>query len=64
MVTDFFGNEVHVGDECAFIEPNYHELNNGVVIRLTPCGVTVEFKSYKGHIKTTSRRSNQVVCKR
>ena len=29
MVTDFFGNEVHVGDECAFIEPHYHELNMG-----------------------------------
>lgn len=28
MVTDFFGNEVHVGDECAFIEPHYHEMVN------------------------------------
>lgn len=64
MVTDFFGNEVHVGDECVFIKPHYHELNNGVVIRITPCGVTVEFKSNKGHTKTTSRRSNQIVCKR
>ena len=26
MVTDFFENEVHVGDECVFIEPNYNEL--------------------------------------
>lgn len=32
MVTYFFENEVHVGDECVFIEPNYHELKNGVVI--------------------------------
>ena len=28
MVTDFFGNEVHVGDECVFIEPYYHEMVN------------------------------------
>lgn len=64
MAVDFFGNEISVGDECVFIEPNYSELNNGVVVKITPCGVTVKFKSYKGHIKTVSRMSNQIICKR
>lgn len=61
MVTDFFENEVHVGDECVFIEPNYHELKNGVVISITPCGATVKFISRKGYVKTVSRKSNQII---
>ena len=63
MVTDFFENEVNVGDECVFIEPNYHKLNNGIVVKVTSCVGTVKFKSHKGHIKTVLRKGNQIICK-
>lgn len=51
MAVDFFGNEISVGDKCVFIEPNYSELNSGVVVKITP-------------FKTVSRTSNQIICKR
>lgn len=64
MSVDIFGNEIHVGDECAFIAPHCRELNSGVVVKVTPRGARVEFKSREGHIETVPRRSNQIACKR
>lgn len=63
-MTDFFGNEIRIGDECAFIEPHYHELNSGKVVNVTERSVIVEFKSFKGHSRVTRRTSSQIVCKR
>lgn len=63
-MTDLFGNEVRIGDECAFIEPYYHELNNGKVVNVTERSVIVEFRSFKGHSKVTRRASSQIICKR
>ena len=41
---DFFGIEVEVGDTVVFIEPRYHNLCVGKIVRFTPKGIRVTYQ--------------------
>ena len=43
---DFFGKEVEIGDTVVFIEPKYHNLILGKIMRFTPKGVRVTYQRY------------------
>ena len=51
---DFFGYELAIGDKVAFNPPTYKGLTNGVVVKFTPKGCRVMYKSYHGEEVTTA----------
>ncbi len=40
-MTDYFGNEVIVGDSVIYMAPRYKTLSEGVINKITPHGVTI-----------------------
>lgn len=46
MKKDFFGVLTDIGDHIAFIEPGYHNLTPGVVVRFTPKGIKVRYQNF------------------
>ena len=43
---DFLGKEVQVGDEVVIIEPHYHDLIRGSIVKFTPKGVKVKYYAF------------------
>lgn len=41
---DVFGQNLAVGDEVAFMEPQYRNLLIGIIIRITPQNVRVSYR--------------------
>ena len=58
-MTDVAGVEVVVGDLVAFVTPYYHGLRIAKVVKLTPCGVTVE-QPKERYNKTLNRSADQI----
>ena len=48
MKTDIFGNEIYIGDDVVITEPYYHNFVNAQVIKFTPKGFRVRYKSING----------------
>jgi len=46
---DFNGNELHVGDFVAFLEPNYRHMVQGRVIGFTPKQIRIEYPQNGWH---------------
>lgn len=40
---DFFKQEVQIGDLVVFIEPYYHNLIHGKIVKFTPKGVKIKY---------------------
>jgi len=49
---DMFGQEVYVGSTVAVCRKNYRDFVKAKVIKLTPTGIRVEYKSYGGSKET------------
>lgn len=45
---DIFGKEVNIGDNVVITEPYYHNFVNAKVIKFTPKGFRVRYKSING----------------
>ena len=43
---DFLDREVQVGDEVIIVEPHYHNLIRGLIVKFTPKGVKVKYKPF------------------
>ena len=43
---DFLGKEVQVGDEVIIVEPHYHNLIRGLIVKFTPKGVKVNYRPF------------------
>lgn len=43
---DFFDKEVQVGDEVVIIEPHYHNLVRGSIVKFTPKGAKVKYYAF------------------
>lgn len=54
MKTDIFGNEVCIGDDVVITEPYYHSFVNAQVIKFTPKGFRVRYKSINGEKETVA----------
>lgn len=68
MVVDIFGNVLLVGDTVAFGMAQTMNLSVGVIVKINPKTVTIEYKSndfYSGKVETLeARRSFDNVVKR
>lgn len=58
--TDFFGNEINVGDEVAYMQIGYRNLTLGRVIRITPKTLTIK---RDGSTLETRQEHKQVIIK-
>lgn len=54
MKTDIFGNEIFIGDDVVITEPYYHSFVNAQVIKFTPKGFRVRYKSINGEKETVA----------
>lgn len=54
MKTDIFGNEIGIRDDVVIIEPYYHNFVNAKVIKFTPKGFRVRYKSINGVKETVA----------
>lgn len=54
MKTDIFGNEIFIGDDVVILEPHYHNFVNAKVIKFTPKGFRVRYKSNKREEETVA----------
>ena len=43
---DFLGKKVQVGDKVIIIEPYYHNLIRGLIVKFTPKGVKVKYRPF------------------
>jgi len=50
---DLFGQEVYVGSNVAVCRKNYRDFVEAKVIKLTPTGIRVEYKSHGGSYTET-----------
>jgi len=67
-VNDYFGNELRVGDTVAFIETGYRNFMTGIVAKINPKKITIEWQiRHKGlmtdaaKIRTTQRFPEECV---
>ena len=51
---DIFGKEVNIGDNVVIIEPYYHNFVNAQVVKFTPKGFRVRYKSINGVKETVA----------
>ena len=42
-MTDYFGNELAIGDRVAFYAPGYRQFTTGTIIKFTPQQVRIEY---------------------
>lgn len=54
MKTDIFGNEISIGDDVVITEPYYHNFVNAQVVKFTPKGFRVRYKSINGEKETVA----------
>lgn len=59
---DLIGREVLVGDEVVIVRTGYRDMTVGVVVKLTPKGMKVKFKDWRGREEETFRAPD-MVCK-
>lgn len=43
-MVDYLDKEIHIDDKVVIIEPKYHNLVDGVVVKFTPKGIKVRYK--------------------
>lgn len=60
MAKDFFGNEIKIGDEVAFMRTKYRYLLKGKVIKITEYTVLIEHKP-TNTLKTETRQEHSQV---
>lgn len=60
---DSFNQKVYIGDTVMFIEPYYHNMKQGKIVRITPSGATIESTSRHktSSLKKYPRLQNQYV---
>lgn len=51
---DIFGKEVNIGDNVVITEPYYHNFVNAQVVKFTPKGFRVRYKSINGEKETVA----------
>ena len=50
---DFTGRAVFVGDEVIIVEPYYHNLIRGLIVKFTPKGIKVKYKTHSDYERET-----------
>ena len=60
MAKDFFGNEINIGNEVAFMQTKYRNLLKGKVVKITEHTVLIEHKP-TNTLKTETRQEHSQV---
>jgi hypothetical protein len=58
---DLLGYEVRVGDKVVISRPGYSQMVIGIITKITPRKVLVQFRTRDGRIVETFRTSNMFV---
>lgn len=65
MMKDYFGNELHIGDEVAFNDPNRGASSflTGKVERFTNCMVCISYKRYGDNFTNYTKKQPSLLIK-
>lgn len=64
MAKDFFGTEIKIGDEVAFMEISYRNLLKGTIKSISPKMVTITHEKTNWGRTETRQEHNQVIVRR
>lgn len=63
MATDFWGQELHIGDPVTYIEFKYRNLDHGVIVNLGDKKATIQTDKFKGQPELETRMGFGRTCR-